>query len=118
MNDFPIPHKAPIRFVKSLKRFDKTGALVVVGFEQVPTLAMLVESAAQASSAIKESDIDTRIGFLLSFKNIKLLATPIKKDYTIDIKLSHELDDFKSFDFIVMDENDPIATGSFSLMLQ
>ncbi len=118
MNDFPIPHKAPIRFVRSLLKYDSNSALVEVSFEQIPTLAMLCEAAAQASSGIKDKKQEQRIGFVLGFRNIKLLEKPNKQNYKIDINLVQQLDDFKSFDFTVLDENDPVSTGSFSLMLQ
>jgi len=118
MTDFPIPHEVPVRFVKSLLKYDASSALVKISFEQIPSLAMFCEAAAQASSGIKDKQQDIRVGFVLGFKNVKLLKPINKKEFLANINLIHQLDDFKSFDFSIIDKNEPIATGSFSLMLQ
>ncbi len=118
MNDFKIPHLPPVRFVKTLIRADKTSALAKIGFDEVPTLGMLIEAAAQSSSGIKDAKNTGRMGFVITLKNVKLLKEVISKEYTVQVDLIHKLDDFKSLSFSIHEDKDQVATGSFSLVLQ
>ncbi|MCF6172176.1 MAG: hypothetical protein L3J44_00055 [Campylobacteraceae bacterium] len=117
MSDFQIPHLPPVRFVKSLLYSDKTTASVKIAFEEIPTLAMLIESAAQSSSGIKNSDNVAKMGFLISLKNVKLLKEIYSLQYIVNIKLMHKVDSFKSLSFVILQENDTVATGSFSIVI-
>lgn len=118
MPEFPIPHIPPIRFVKSLISADVENASVEVGFETIPTLGMLVEAAAQSSSAILSDDSDVRIGFLVTLKNIKLLQKLKSTKYIVNVHLDHKLADFNSLSFSVIEDDDIVATGSFAIALQ
>ncbi len=118
MSDFPIPHTPPIRFVKSLISADAMSASVEVEFETIPTLGMLVEAAAQSSSGIISDEIDVRMGFLVTLKNIKLLEELTSTNYIVDIQLDYKLESFKSLSFKVVENENLIATGSFAIALQ
>ena len=72
-SDFSAPHLPPVRFVKELIEADKKRAFAGVEFEEVPSIGMLIEAAAQSSSGIKDDDNDGRKGFLVTLKDIKLL---------------------------------------------
>jgi len=116
MPDFKIPHLAPIRFVKSLLERDYKTALVKIGFDEIPTLGMLVEAATQSSSGILGDDV-SKMGFLMTLKNVKLLKEIKLKKFTVFVELDHKLANFKFFSFSISDD-DVVATGIFSVVLQ
>jgi len=119
MSDFPIPHVFPIRFVKSLFFSDEQNASVTIEFEEIPTLGMMIEAAAQASSGISDEDKEkVRMGFLIVLKNIKLLAELQSKKYLLNIHLDHKIDNFKSFSFIVLDDDKKVVEGAISISLE
>ena len=118
MDDFSIPHLPPVRFVKTLIKADETSALVKVGFDEVPTLGMLIEAAAQSSSGIKDDENNGRMGFVITLKNIKLLQDVNSKEFIVNVELVHKLDDFKSLSFNIFEDKTEVATGAFSIVLQ
>ena len=118
MDDFSIPHLSPIRFVKTLIKADETSASVRVGFDEVPTLGMLIEAAAQSSSGIKDDENNGRMGFVITLKNIKLLQDVNSKEFIVNVELVHKLDDFKSLSFNIFEDKTEVATGAFSIVLQ
>lgn len=118
MDDFSIPHLPPVRFVKTLIRADKISATVKVGFDEVPTLGMLIEAAAQSSSGIKDDKNNGRMGFVITLKNIKLLREVNSKEFEVHVKLVHKLDDFKSLSFNIFEDEEQVVTGTFSIILQ
>lgn len=118
MSDFSLPHVAPIKFVEALLRADETKASVKVSFDQLPTLGMLIEAAAQSSSGIKDEANNGRMGFLVSLKNIKLLQDIKSCEYVINVELIHKLSDFQSIEFTVVDNDEMIAKGTFVIILQ
>ena len=118
MDDFPIPHLPPIRFVKTLLKADGTSASAKVCFDEVPTLGMLIEAAAQSSSGIKDDDNHERMGFVITLKNIKLLQYVSSKEFVVNVELVHKLDDFKSLSFNILEDETTVVTGAFSLVLQ
>lgn len=112
MHEFPIPHLQPIRFVKKLIKATTQDASVIVEFQTIPTLGMFVEAAAQSASGIMNSDIKGNSGFLITLKNIKLLQTPHKLKYHVDIVLEHKMQNFMFLNFNILDSELPIVTGS------
>ncbi len=118
MDDFSIPHLPPVRFVKTLMRADEVSADVEVGFDEVPTLGMLIEAAAQSSSGIKDDQNDGRMGFVITLKNIKLLQEVNSKRFVIHVVLVHKLDNFKSLSFEIFEDRTKVSEGVFSIALQ
>ena len=118
MDDFSIPHLPPVRFVKTLIKADETSATVKVGFDEVPTLGMLIEAAAQSSSGIKDDENNGRMGFVITLKNIKLLQEVNSKEFIVNVELAHKLDDFKSLSFNIFEGKEQVVTGAFSIVLQ
>lgn len=119
MSDFPIPHIAPIRFVKSLNGADFTSASVNIEFEYVPTLGMLIEAATQSSSGVLDKHkSDSNMGFLVTVKNVKLLQKLKSKEFIVNILLDNKLGNFKYFSFNVVDNEEIVATGIFSIAVQ
>jgi len=118
MTEISLPHTAPIKFVKSLLKTDEKSAVVKIGYEQLPTIGMLVEAAAQSSAGISDERNIGRMGFLVSLKNVKLLEEIKSYEYIAKIELVSRLDDFKSLKFEIFEEEKMIAKGSFAIILQ
>lgn len=117
MDDFSIPHLPPVRFVKTLIKANETSAIVEVGFDEVPTLGMLIEAAAQSSSGIKDEENNGRMGFVITLKNIKLLHDLSSKEFIIEVELVHKVEDFKSLKFDIFKDDKTIAKGFFTIVL-
>lgn len=118
MGEFYIPHQAPIRFAQSVITSSEKECLVNVSFETIPTLGMLLESAAQSSLAILDSDTNMEIGFLISLKNVKLLNPPKEKNLTARVELLSSIGRFKNKKFEIIENQNLIATGKFSVAIQ
>ncbi len=118
MSDFAIPHVAPIRFVKRRISATQEDATVEIGFDEVPSLGMLIEAATQSSSGILNDEINGRIGFLVTLKNIKLLQKPETKIFQVKIHLDLKVDDFRYLSFVIYDREVKIVSGSFVISLQ
>jgi hypothetical protein len=118
MDDFPIPHLAPVRFVKKRVHATPENAVVEIGFDTLPTLGMLIEAAVQSASGILNNEINGRIGFLVSLKNIKLLKTPTAFSYLVEVTLENTLGDIRSLHFTMKENEENILSGSFVVGLQ
>lgn len=118
MSDFPIPHVAPVRFVKSLISADFEKASVLIAFPYIPSLPMLIEAAAQSYSGILDNNEDIRVGYLVTLKNIKLLHILESKELIVNVSLDHKIEDYKYLSFDIIQNNIIVAHGSFSLVLQ
>ncbi len=118
MSEFAIPHTKPIRFVKSIICTDEEKASVVVGFDNIPTLGMLIEAATQSSSGIVNDDTNGRIGFVVSLKNIKLITKPKDTTFQVDIKVDYKMQDLKYLSFSILKDTTLIAEGKFVIALQ
>jgi len=118
MSDFSIPHLEPVRFVKSLLNADEKSASVKIAFDEVPTLPMLIEAAAQSSSGINDDENDGRMGFLVTLKNVKLLEKILSKEFIANIKLNQKIENFKSLSFEILEDTKVVAKGTFSITLK
>jgi len=117
MPDFAIPHTTPLRFVKTLISTNEQNAQVEIAFEEIPTLGMLIEAAAQSSSGILNQNINGKVGFLVTLKNIKLLSKPSTQSFQISTTLDHKIENYMYFTFSILDKNINIMTGSFVIAL-
>jgi hypothetical protein len=111
-----LPHQAPVKFAKYIISKDETSALVRAEFESSPSLAMLVEAAAQSSAAF--SNGEEKMGFLVTLKNVKLLEKAEALEYDIRVTYQHALDALTYFSFEVNDTKVLIASGVFVIALQ
>ncbi len=66
-----LPHKDPIHFAKYIILQEKTFAIVKVVFQSIPSLAMVVEAAAQSTAAFNVNN--TSLAFLVAINDVKLL---------------------------------------------
>ena len=117
MQVLDLPHTSPIKFAKYIILKDESSARVQVEFDEIPSLGMLIESAAQSSAAIgtKESGA---MGYLVSLKNVKLLNTPTKKILEVQVLNEHNMENMKMMNFDIFDGEMKISTGSFMIAIE
>ncbi|NOQ31638.1 MAG: hypothetical protein GQ570_11000 [Helicobacteraceae bacterium] len=106
-----LPHLEPLLFAKEILSKSESEVVVRCEFEATPTLSMLAEASAQASSAFSE---EVAIGFVSSFKSVVLLGTINDRTYNIKVTKEVELSNMKQFSF----EVEEVATGSFTIVFK
>lgn len=116
MKELNLPHKEPINFAKYVISKEDNIAVVRVKFDDIPTLPMIVESAAQSSGAF--SDGEKKMGFLAALKNIKLLEGLNSLEYDVQVIYEHQLESLTYFNFEVKDKELLVATGVFVIAMQ
>lgn len=116
MKELNLPHCAPVLFAKKVLFKELTKARVSLEFESLPSLAMMIEGAAQSSAAL--GDEEGKEGFLVSLKNVKLLQTPSVKRLEVEVVNEHNLDKMSYISFSVMENNTPIVTGSLVVAIK
>ena len=116
MKELNLPHKDPIKFAKYVVSSEGDTNRVRIKFDTIPSLAMLVEASAQSSASFGEGN--TKMGYLVTLKNIKLLATPQSLEYDVEVTSGHSVDALTYFSFEVLDVKTPIASGIFIIALQ
>jgi hypothetical protein len=111
MTEIKLPHLAPIKFAKFTLDKDEKSARVLIEFEQIPTLPMLVEAAAQSSASFRIDDKEN--AFLVSLKGINLLQKPTKMSLVVHARDEHRLDKMRYVGFdIFEDEVTCVASGT------
>lgn len=115
MKTLNLPHLAPIRFAKYAISKEEKSAVVRVEFAEIPSLAMLVEAAAQSSAVFDRGD--GKMGYLVTLKGIKLLQEPKSLSYDVKIASEHEMDKLTYFNFKSYDADELVATGVFIISL-
>lgn len=110
-----LPHIEPIRFAKSVLTKDDTTAKVLVEFPQIPTLAMMIEAAAQSTAAF--SDGTNKGGYLVGMKNIKLINKASMSYAEVKVILKHSLENMTLIEFEVEQENLLLCKGSLTIAL-
>jgi len=116
MLELNLPHKEPIRFAKHIISQELNRARVAIEFDEIPSLAMMIEAAAQSSAAIGESD--TKMGFLVSLKNVKLLTPPTKKNLEVEVVNEHNMETMKMMSFDVFEDETKVSTGAFMIVIE
>lgn len=115
MQALNLPHKEPIRFAKIIISKALNRAKVRIVFDEIPSLAMLIEAAAQSSSAIGESN--GSMGFLVSLKNVELFTAPTKMTLEVDVVNKHNIENMKMMDFDVFEDEIKVAAGSLIIAI-
>jgi hypothetical protein len=110
MQEIKLPHLAPVKFAKVILEKDNKKAKVLLEFPQVPSLAMLVEGAAQSSAAFRVND--TENAYLVSLKNIKLLQKPTQNDLSVIVVDEHRLDKMRYVGFEIFEQEVCVAQGT------
>lgn len=111
-----LPHLPPIRFAKKILTCKEKRASVLCEFPCLPTLPMLTEAAAQASSAFAKSDTP-RNGFLVLIKDVVLHVKAQSLTCVIMIEERLSLGNSSEFYFEVFEEEGGVMNASGSLMI-
>ncbi len=114
MKELKLPHQAPINFAKYVISKEENSAVVKIKFDYIPSLPMIVEAAAQSSAAL--SDAESKMGFLVTLKNIELLEKLSSLEYDVKVLLEHQIEEFNYFNFEVNDRDILVANGIFIIV--
>lgn len=116
MQELNLPHIEPIRFAKNILFKDATTARVAVVFPQTPSLAMMIEAAAQSTAAF--SDGSSKGGYLVGMKNVKLLNEASEKSLEVKVVLKHSLENMTLIEFEVEQKSLLLCKGSLTIALE
>jgi hypothetical protein len=116
MTKLKLPHIAPVRFANFVIEKDDKKARTTLEFPQIPSLAMLVEAAAQSSAAFRKNDKES--AYLVSLKGIKLLQQPSSMSLEAVIEDQHQLDKMRYVGFEIFEQNRLIANGTLVIAVQ
>jgi len=116
MRELNLPHQEPILFAKHVIETEGDTNSVKVEFDTIPSLAMIVEAAAQSSAAFDKGE--DKMGYLVTLKNIKLLEKPSSLEYIVKVTSEQQIDALTYFTFETYDKELIVATGTFIIALQ
>lgn len=111
-----LPHLPPIRFAKEMLTCKEKRASVLCEFPCLPTLSMLTEAAAQASSVFATSDIPQN-GFLVLIKDVVLHVKAQSLTCIVVIEERLSLGNSSEFYFEVFEKEGGVLCASGSLMI-
>jgi len=111
-----LPHLPPIRFVQEILTCKDKRASVLCEFPCLPTLPMLTEAAAQASSAFAKSNAP-RNGFLVLIKDVVLHVKVQSLTCVVMIEERLSLGNSSEFYFEVFEEEGGMMNAGGSLMI-
>ncbi|MBP1681339.1 MAG: hypothetical protein H6Q35_1678 [Proteobacteria bacterium] len=111
-----LPHLPPIRFAKEMLTCKEKRASVLCEFPCLPTLPMLTEAAAQASSAFAKSD-SLQNGFLVLIKDVFLHVKVQSLTCVVVIEERLSLGNSSEFYFEVFEKEGGVLCASGSLMI-
>ncbi len=95
-----LPHQEPILFAKKILLRQNDEASILCKFEQIPTLGMGIEAAAQSCGALADKKTD---GFLAGVNSVEVLKVFDKKTLTAKIKKIYQIDNMELFSFELED---------------
>jgi len=116
MTEIKLPHIAPIKFAKYTLEKDELRARVLLEFPQLPTLAMMVEAAAQSSASFRSNDKEN--AYLVSLKGIKLLQKPTSTTLEAKVVDEHRLDKMRYVGFEIFEKETCVAKGTLVIAVQ
>ena len=111
-----LPHLPPIRFAKEILTCKEKRASVLCEFSCLPTLSMLTEAAAQASSAFAKSDTPQN-GFLVLIKDVVLHVKAQSLTCVVIIEERLSIGNSSEFYFEVFEKEGGVMNASGSLMI-
>lgn len=115
--ELSLPHLDAIKFAKNILSQDKKTVRIHAIFPSIPTLAMLVESAAQGSSALMDTN-RIKNAYLVGMKNIQFYTNPNKQELELELTTGHALGNMIIIDFKVFEKDIFLADGSLTLATQ
>jgi len=111
-----LPHLPPMRFAKEILTCKEKCATVLCEFPCLPTLPMLTEAAAQASSAFALSDTPQN-GFLVLIKEVTLHVKATRLTCNVVIQERLSLGNSSEFYFEVFEKEGGIMYASGIVMI-
>ncbi len=114
-----LPHLPPICFAKEILICKDKNAIILCEFPCPPTLPMLTEAAAQASSAFAQTHLPKN-GFLVLMKDISLHVKAQSLTCKVIIEERLSFGNSSEFYFEVFEEVSEVisASGIFMVMLE
>lgn len=112
-----LPHLAPVRFVTEILKAGEMDAASTVTYEEEPTLAAIVEAAAQNVIFIASLYRDFDGGVLTAMKRVKLLKPLTKGSYKVESSISAQLDNFSMFKFKLTQKDEVFVEGEMSIVM-
>ncbi|ACZ13133.1 hypothetical protein [Sulfurospirillum deleyianum] len=112
-----LPHLAPICFAKEVLERTENGAKVLCEFPFAPTLAMMVEAAAQSFGAFGE-DEKPRMGFLVLMKEITLHVNAKERSLVMHCEHKGSLGSTSELFFEAYMGDEKVADGTVMIALQ
>jgi len=111
----PLPHQPPILFAKEkLQTINETTKSVALSYEFIPTLAMLIEGASQASVVFaKENENKPKEGYVLSLHAINAYKKATSTQLQAILEQTANLGEMLRYDFSVYENEKLLADGSF-----
>ena len=113
-----LPHLAPVRFVKEVLVAGELNSACIVAFEEEPTLAAIVEAAAQNVIFIASLYRDFDGGVLTAMKKVNLLKPLKKGSYKVESAIAARLDNFSMFKFTLSQNNAIFVEGEMSIVMK
>ena len=114
-----LPHLPPMRFAKEILTCNDKCASVLCEFPSLPTLPMLTEAAAQATSSFAKSDAPQN-GFLVLIKDVSLHVKPKSLTCNVVIEARMSLENSSEFYFEVFENEggEMYASGLLMIVLE
>ena len=113
-----LPHLAPVRFVKEVLVAGENNAVCMVEFQEAPTLAAVVEAAAQNVIFIASLYRDYDGGVLTAMKNVKLIENMSAGTYKVESDIAARLDNFSMFSFKLSQNEKVFVEGEMSIIME
>ncbi len=116
MQAIKLPHLTPIKFAQYVLHKSDKQAKVSLLFPQIPSLAMLIEAAAQSSAAFRVNDKED--AYLVSLKGVKLLQDATDIELVAEIRDEHRLGDMRYVGFDIYQKETHLANGTLVIAVQ
>lgn len=116
--DEKLPHKYPVRFIKEVQIDGEDHAVSLVEFKEKPTLAAMVEAAAQNVVFIRSLYKDFDGGVLTGMKNIEFFEDVELGIYHVESAIMTRLDHFCMIKFTLSTNEGICAKGEISIVMK
>jgi hypothetical protein len=113
-----LPHKDPVRFITEVKIAAEDDAASLVEFKEKPTLAAIVEAAAQNVIFIASLYRIYDGGVLTGMKNIELLRELDAGVYRVESAVTARVDNYAIFRFNLSTEEGIFVEGEMNIVME
>ncbi len=110
-----LPHQEPILFAQKIEKIEENKAVVSLKFPFVPTLAMMIEAAAQSCIAFNKEE---KIGFVVSLKDVKLQEKATYNELVVRLNILSQVEPYLEVGFEVLDKEQTKSFASGAIVLK